>query len=74
MPGDLAIWDLAIAANNQRLLAGDETALGRRETTLIFLGKEEFFLLYRFLGRRSGQRRPSYLGVLQIARAWLRLP
>jgi hypothetical protein len=21
MPGDLAIWDLAIAANNQRLLA-----------------------------------------------------
>ncbi len=41
MPGDLAIWDLAIAANNQRLLAGDETALGRRETTLIFLGKLE---------------------------------
>jgi hypothetical protein len=51
MPSDLAIWDLAIAANNQRLLVGDETALGRRETTLIFLGKacrvtRVFFVLF----------------------------
>jgi hypothetical protein len=41
MPGEggQTIWDLAIAANNQRLLNGTENTSGRRETTLIFVGK-----------------------------------
>ena len=39
MPADgQAIWDLAIAENNQQLLAGTEYTAGRRETTLVFVG------------------------------------